>query len=173
MAGSGSPSRGSKVTANTSATSANTDHDDHSPHPEAVSDALCRTAAETCHQRDRRARLIQIHAPLWELAAAEALVDTCDLALEEAITEFNKEGTDSPASDAVELRKTANALWLAARDYIRRMSIASRAARQIGQQHDADALSGLRMEYEFEASSLLALKQAVAAYLKLRPAANS
>lgn len=173
MAGTGSSSHGSKVTANTSATSANTDHDDHSPHPEAVSDALCRTAAETCHQRDRRARLIQIHAPLWELAAAEALVDTCDLALEEAITEFNKEGTDSPASDAIELRKTANALWLAARDYIRRMSIASRAARQIGQQHDADALSGLRMEYEFEASSLLALKQAVAAYLKLRPAANS
>ncbi len=143
--------------------------DDDIVSPIAASDALCRTAAETCHQRDRRARLSQLGAAKWELAAAEALVDTCDLALEECVREFENICRNDSLSDSIELRQAASALWLAAREYIRRLSIANRASRQLGQQHDAEAFSDLRLEYELEASSLLALKQAVGVYTKLRP----
>lgn len=144
-------------------------HDDEALTPLAVSDALSRTANETCHQRDRRARLSQIGAAKWELSAAEALVDTCDLALEECVREFEKQCRNVPLSDSAEVRTAASALWLAAREYIRRLSIANRASRQLTQQHDADAFGDLHLEYELEASSLLALKQAVGVYKKLRP----
>jgi len=146
--------------------------DDEAVTPIAVSDALCRTARETCHQRDRRSRLPQIGAARWEVVAAEALVDTCDLALEECVREFEKQCRKEQVSDSAEVRQAASTLWLASREYIRRNSIASKASRQLSQQHDADAFSDIHLEYELEASSLLALKQAVEVYAKLRPQAR-
>lgn len=147
-------------------------HEDEAITPLVVADALCRTANETCRQRDRRSRLSQLGAAKWELAAAEAIVDTCDLALEECVREFEKQCRKEPLSDSAELRQAASSLWLAAREYIRRLSIANRASRQLGQQHDADAFGDLHLEYELEASSLLALKQSVGVFAKLRPEAR-
>ena len=140
--------------------------------PIAVVDALCRTANETCRQRDRRARLSNLGAAKWELSAAEAVVDACDLSVEEGVREFEKQCRKDPVSDSPEIRQAASSLWLAAREYIRRLSIANRASRQLSQSHDADDFSDIHLEYELEASSLLALKQAVGVYSKLRPEAR-
>jgi hypothetical protein len=150
----------------------NNQHDDEAITPIAVADALCRTANETCRQRDRRSRLSNIGAAKWELSAAEAVVDACDLSVEEGVREFEKQCRKDPISDSPEIRQAASSLWLAAREYIRRLSIANRASRQLSQSHDADDFSDIHLEYELEASSLLALKQAVGVYSKLRPEAR-
>jgi hypothetical protein len=147
-------------------------HDDEIPTPIGVADSLSRTAIETCHQRDRRARLSQLGAPKWEINAAEALVDTCDLALAECVSEFEKQCSKVQVSDSPETRQAASALWLAAREYLRRLSIAEKASRQLTQQHGADKFSDLHLEYELEASALLALKHSSGTYLKLRPDAR-
>lgn len=103
-----------------------------------------------------------------ELEASHALVDTCDLALAECVRDFERVCAKTPASDDADTRHSANALWLSAREYLRRHSIAEKASRQL-QQHDAEKLGDLHFEYELEASALLALKQAASAYGKLRP----
>ena len=144
-------------------------HDDEVPTPIGVCDALCRTAEETCHQRDRRSRLSQLGGPKWEIGAAEALVDTCDLALAECVSEFEKKCSKVQVSDSSDIRQAASALWLAAREYLRRLSIAEKASRQLTQQHGAEKFGDLHLEYELEASALLALRHASDSYAKLRP----
>jgi hypothetical protein len=139
--------------------------------PQAAADSLCRTAAETCRQHERLGRLSDLRVPTSELAAAHALVDTIDLALAECVKEFEKCCAKTPSSDDAELRQKANTLWLAAREYLRRNSIAEKASRQLTQ-HDAEKLGVLKFEYELEASALLALRQATTAFAKLRPDAR-
>jgi hypothetical protein len=135
--------------------------------PLACADALGRTAAETCRQHERLSKLTELGVAAAELAAAVAMVDMIDLALAEAVREFERVCDTVPVSDEVETRQKANALWLAAREYLRRHSIAERAAGQLSQ-HDAEELGVLNIEYELEASALLALRQATTAYLKQR-----
>lgn len=103
-----------------------------------------------------------------ELEAAHAMVDTIDLALAETVTDFERVCATGPITDQADVRQAANSMWLSAREYLRRHSIAERASRQIAQR-DADTLGDLQMEYELEASALLGLKHATAAYQKLRP----
>jgi hypothetical protein len=131
-------------------------------------DALARTAAETCRQHERLARLMDLGVATTELGAAHAMVDTIDLALAEVVRDFERICATAQITDQADLRMAANSMWLAAREYLRRHSIAERASRQIAQR-DADTLGDLQMEYELEASALLGLKQAMAAYQKLRP----
>jgi len=139
--------------------------------PLAAADALCRTAAETCRQHERLGRLSDLGVSTSELAAAHAMVDTIDLALAECVKDFEKCCAKTPSSDEPELRQRGNALWLAARDYLRRHSIAEKASRQLTQ-HDAEKLGVLKFEYELEASALLALRQSTTAFIKLRPEAK-
>ena len=103
-----------------------------------------------------------------ELEAAHAMVDTIDLALAESMKDFEKTYATGSVTDQVDLRQAANTMWLAAREYLRRHSIAEKASRQIAQR-DADTLGDLQMEYELEASALLGLKHATVTYQKLRP----
>lgn len=134
-------------------------------------DALGRTAAETCRQHERLSRLMELGVAQSELEATAALVDTCDLALAECVRDIEKVCAKTPSSDEADERAAANTLWLAAREYLRRHSIAEKASRQL-QQHDMEKLGDLHFEYELEASALLALKQAASAYGKLRPVAR-
>jgi hypothetical protein len=136
--------------------------------PLACCDALARTASETCRQHERLARLGALGVAPAELAAAHAMVDTIDLALAETVKEFEKVCAKVHAADHGDIRVAANATWLAAREYLRRASIAEKASRQLTQ-HDADKLGDLHFEYELEASAMLGLKQATSAYQKLRP----
>lgn len=139
--------------------------------PVACADALARTAYETCRQHERLSRLNGLGVLHAELEAAHALVDTCDLALAECVVTYEKRCGKAPVSDDNDVHSKANTLWLAARDYLRRHSIAEKASRQLTQ-HDIEKLSDLQMEYELMASALLALKQATAAYGVLRPDAK-
>lgn len=140
------------------------------PEPIACSDGLARTAAETCRQHERLSKLMALSVSKAELAAAVALVDTIDLALAEAVAAFEKKCAKAPVSEQPDLRAAANAMWLAAREYLRRHSIAEKASRQITQ--GGDSLGDLQLEYELEASALLGLKHATATYQKLRPDAR-
>jgi hypothetical protein len=137
--------------------------------PLACADALARTADECQRQRERLARLIARNVGRAELGAALAIVDTCDLALEEGVAGYEDAcARESVADDAV--RKLAGSLWHAAREYLRRCSSAEQASQRL-RSHDAEALGDLHVAYEFEASALLALRHACAAYFKLRPQA--
>ncbi|MCO4097959.1 MAG: hypothetical protein HEQ38_00910 [Gemmatimonas sp.] len=138
------------------------------PSPISCCDALARTAVETWRQHERLARLMQLRAEQDELEAAHGMVDTIDLALAESVKNFERVAATIPVTDQADLRQAANALWLSAREYLRRHSIAERASRQIAQR-DADTLGDLQMEYELEASALLGLKHSTATYQKLRP----
>ena len=139
--------------------------------PLAAADALGRTAAETCRQHERLARLMELSVSQSELAAAYAMVDTIDLALAESVRDFEKCSAKAPVSDDAELKAKTNTLWLAARDYLRRHSIAEKASRQLTQ-HDAEKLGVIKFEFELEASAMLALRQATAAVAKIRQQAR-
>jgi hypothetical protein len=138
--------------------------------PLAVADALARTAAETCRQHERLARLMSLSVAQSELEAAHALVDDCDLALAECVRDFEKVCANTPASDDADLRQKANALWLSAREYLRRHSISEKATRQLTQ-HGSEKLNDLHFEYELVASAILQLKQNTTAFAKGRPEA--
>ena len=139
--------------------------------PLAAADALGRTSAETCRQHERLARLMELEVSQSELAAAYAMVDTIDLALAECVRDYEKCCAKVPVSDDADVQQRAHALWLAARDYLRRHSIAEKAARQLTQ-HDAETLGVLKFEFELEASAMLSLRQATAALAKLRSEAR-
>lgn len=135
--------------------------------PVACADALARTAHETCRQHERLSRLNSLGVLHAELEAAHALVDTCDLALAECVSTYEKKCGKTPVSDNADVHAKANSVWLAARDYLRRHSMAEKATRQLTQ-HDVEKLTDLQMEYELLASALLALKHATGAYSTLR-----
>lgn len=140
--------------------------------PLRAAEALARTAQEACRQHERLARLVSLGAHPEELGAAHAMVDTIDLALAEAVRTFEGTCRHGTISDQADERQGANALWLAAREYLRRHSIAEKASRQLGA-HDADTLGGLHTEYELEASAMLGLRHATSAFAKLRPDARA
>jgi hypothetical protein len=142
-----------------------------SPAPVSCADALGRTAHETCRQHERLARLNNLQVQQQELAAAHALVDTCDLALAECVAGFEKTCGNTPISEDDDVQSKANSLYLAAREYLRRHWIAEKASRQLTQ-HDAEKLNDLQMEYEFMASALLSLRQATSAFSAIRPEAK-
>jgi hypothetical protein len=131
-------------------------------------DALARTASETCRQHERLARLNTLSVAKSELGAAHAMVDNIDLALAECVRDFETTCSRVTISEDADIRQAANAMWLAAREYLRRHSIAEKASRQLTQ-HDAEKLGDLQLEYELEASALLGLKHAMSTYQKLRP----
>ncbi len=139
--------------------------------PLAAADALGRTAAETCRQHERLARLMGLGVSQSELAANYAMVDTIDLALAECVRDFEVCCAKTPVSDDPEIKSRANTLWLAAREYLRRHSIAEKASRQLTQ-HDAEKLGVIKFEFELEASAMLALRQATGALGKLRAEAR-
>ena len=141
--------------------------------PLGAAEALARTAQEACRQHERLGRLVEVGAHPEELAAAHAMVDTIDLALAESVRTFEAScRTGGTISEQPEERQGANALWLAAREYLRRHSIAEKASRQLGA-HGADTLGDLHTEYELEASALLGLRHATTALAKLRPHARA
>jgi hypothetical protein len=140
--------------------------------PVTCADSLARTAHETCRQHERLSRLNHLGVLHAELEAAHALVDTCDLALAECVAAYEKRCAKEQVSDDASIHAKANTMFLSARDYLRRHSIAEKAQLQLNKQHDFDKLSDLQLEYELLASALLALKQATSAYLAVRPEAK-
>ena len=134
-------------------------------------DALYRCAVECCRQHERHARLVKDGAMQAEQRAALSLVAVCDEALADLVAAYETVAGAGADRDSA-CSRAANGLWMAGREFARRRRTSQRAARALGDgRHSTDRLAELTLDYDLEASALLALKQAADAYGKVRPAA--
>lgn len=135
-------------------------------------DQLYRAAEECCRQHERCARLTRGEVDEAELRGMLETVALCDRLLAEATAAYERTATlEHPDDDSEQWWRKANALWLAGREYGRRHLDSNHAARGLagGGRKSPEKLGELQMDYELEASALLALKHAVDAYRKVRP----
>ncbi|MEO8560572.1 MAG: hypothetical protein ABI601_00760 [bacterium] len=134
----------------------------------ARADALHRAAVECCRQHDRSAKLFGASDPELEHKHADALCAMCDGSLAELAAAYEKAAAPvHPTKDEAWWHK-ANALWHASREFARRHAGGDAMAKSVSSKHSAGELAEMQMEYELEASSLLALRHAADAYLKTR-----
>ncbi len=134
-------------------------------------DVLFRSAAECCRQHRRYARLIEMNTDETEQVAALRLVAASDEQLTHAAASYESSCMGVNGERRDDWWHKANNLWLACREYNRRHSLSDRASDEF-RAHDVTKLTSLGVEYELEASALLALQHAVDAYRKLRPEAD-
>ena len=133
-----------------------------------AADALLRAAAEACRQHERVARLIDEQCAEDELHDAAAVCDLCALQLSARTAGYESTATAGRGKADDAFWHAANSLWHASREYIRRYAYdVPPSARQ--RRHSSDALGALTMEYELEASALLALSHAISRYRRVRP----
>jgi|ERR1043166_155955 hypothetical protein len=131
-------------------------------------DALARVARECCHQRDRYARVVEHGRLELEERLANDVCRVSDAALTQVLDAYAG-AVATAASHADEpWIPPANALWLAAREFTRRMKGADTIARR-SPRHSADAFGALQAEFELDASAVLALRHACDNYLRVRP----
>jgi hypothetical protein len=131
-------------------------------------DALHRAAVECCRQHDRAAKLFGSSEPELEHKHADAMCAMCDGSLAELAVEYEKAAAQvQPTKDEAWWHK-ANALWHASREYARRHAGCDAMAKRVSSKHSPNELAAMQMEYELEASALLALRHAADAYDKAR-----
>jgi hypothetical protein len=133
-------------------------------------DALYRAAVECCRQHDRAARLHQGSAePELEHKHVDALCAMCDGSLSEMSAAYESAAASvHPDGDETWWHK-ANSMWHASREYARRHAGCDDLSHRLSAKHDPKQLSAMQLEYELEASALLALRHAAEAYRKTRP----
>jgi len=134
-------------------------------------DVLFRSAAECCRQHRRYARLVEMETDESEQHAALRLVAASDEQLARAAEAYESSCMKMNGERGDDWWHKANNLWHACKEYARRHSFSDRASGEF-RAHDANKLNSLEVEYELEASALLALQHAVDAYRKLRPEAD-
>lgn len=134
-------------------------------------DRLARAAREACHQHERCATLsARDDMELEELRGMLELQALANRLLADAVGSYEKAGAKlHPDGDDKAWWQSANALWLAAREHVRRQEMGDRAARRVGTEHSAERLTELRVGNELEASAVLSLRQAADAYCRARP----
>ena len=140
-----------------------------------IADALCR-AADACYQQhSRSARLAEQDPVAQEERGVERLCAVCDETLAELATAYERAAAHMrPGQSDQEWWHRANALWLASQEYARRQRSCDGQTRQTSRpaaRHTASELEALHIEFEFEASALLALRQACDDYRRSRPQA--
>ena len=131
-------------------------------------DALFRASMECCRQHDRFARLLGKGHVESEEDAAQDLCHACDSTLERMAQAYATAVAKAPSEKGEDWSRQANALWLAAREYVRHHAGCDELTRRVAR-HDPDRLGALHMEFELEASALLALRQACDGYSRVRP----
>jgi hypothetical protein len=138
-----------------------------------AADAMLRAALECCHQHDRYARLVARPALEAEHRAAEETCSVVANALAEMVEAYGEAAKDLRPAGGLDAQwwHRANALWHASREFVRRQTCGERSASGSAR-HDPDALADLMVQYDLEASALLALRQAADAYRKVRPEAS-
>lgn len=94
----------------------------------------------------------------------------CDKVLLEAIGMFEAVAPAGVSKDEEWYRKGVM-LWQASREYQRRHAASDQKTRRLGS-HTSEQLKELTMEYDLEASALLALQHALSAYRKVIPEAH-
>jgi hypothetical protein len=133
-------------------------------------DALFRAAIEACRQRERLSRMHDVGANQAEQRAALKLAQHCDEQLIEAVLAYEKAARNKPAGNP-EWWHRANILWMASREYERRHRCADDSSKRLDDRTSA-TLGKLAMDYDLEASALLALQHVVEDYRKCRPEAE-
>jgi hypothetical protein len=133
-------------------------------------DALYRAALECCRQHDRAAKLHKHDGePELEHRHVDALCAMCDGSLSEMAEAYEAAAGDvHPERDEAWWHK-ANSLWHASREYERHHAGCDAMSRKLSAKHDSEQLRSMQLEYELEASALLALRHAADAYRKTRP----
>lgn len=135
-----------------------------------TADALYRAALDTWHHHERLARLVGRPTIEVEHRVAREMCALCDEALGDMLAayELAARGHHPEGADA-DAWHQANALWLASREYLRRHAGCDQLTRRIAG-HSPDQLGEMVLEFDLEASSVLALKHAAESYRKARPA---
>ncbi|MFN2564758.1 MAG: hypothetical protein ABR499_07080 [Gemmatimonadaceae bacterium] len=135
-------------------------------------DAMLRAALECCHQHDRYARLVAQPALDAEHRAADEMCIVVTNALAQMAASYCEAAKDLRPNGGVDEDwwHRANALWHASREYGRRQTCCERSSRRTSKRNP-EALADLVLQYDLEASALLALRQAAEAYWKVRPEA--
>jgi hypothetical protein len=136
----------------------------------AIADALARAAAEACRQHERLHGVMVDGNPEVELEGVASVAAACDAHVAALVTAYEGAAPGSFTDD--QQRKAASALWMASREFVRRHDGCNLAEQQL-KRHSAQKLAELHTEFELQASALLALRQAVTAYRKLRPDSKS
>jgi phosphotransferase system HPr-like phosphotransfer protein len=134
-------------------------------------DSLFRSAAECCRQHRRYSKLVEMGTDENEQRAALRLVVASDEQLAEAAENYESSCLNVNGERHDEWFRKANNLWAACREYARRHTLSNRASGEF-RAHSVTKLAALGVEYELEASALLAMQHAVDAYRKLRPQAD-
>ena len=138
--------------------------------PRAPADRLYRAAAECVRQRQRYAALVAAGAIESEQEAALRVASLCDDILKSSVEEYQSHKIDALGKDE-EWYRRGNSLWQASREYHRRHSTSNRSTK-MGNAQGKMQLSEIAMDYDLEASALLGLQHAVAAYRKEVPDAH-
>lgn len=135
-----------------------------------AADALYRAAQESCHQHGRLQRVLGHGLDDTELGGVAEVVDLCDRLLADATTRYESVAAAGRGKVDEETWHAANALWMASREYCRRHAQSDAIATRL-KKHGAEQLNEINVGFELEMSARMALKQALAAYHKLRPEA--
>lgn len=132
-----------------------------------AADALFRSAIEACRQHERVARCSGRGCSENELKEMAELSDLGHRHLAARTAAWEKAAGEGQGKSDDAFWHATNTLWHASREYSRRHhscdAMTNKASRR-----STDALGALTLEYELEASALLALRHAVAEYRKLR-----
>lgn len=132
-----------------------------------AADALFRSAIEACRQHERVARVSDRGCSDDEL---KELAEVCEMGhrqLAARTAAWEKAAAEGQGKNDDAFWHAANTLWHASREYARRHHSCD-ALHAKSSRRSTDALGALTLEYELEASALLALSHAVSGYRKIR-----
>jgi hypothetical protein len=142
-------------------------------------DALLRGALEACRQHERVAGLLGRGCAEDELRAAASVCELADRHLDARTKGYEAVAANGKGKTPDDFWRAANTLWHSSREYARRHRSCDALTTKLGTHssgklggHSSGKLGELTLDYELEASALLALSQAIAAYRKLRPDAG-
>lgn len=131
-------------------------------------DAVYRAALDAWHHHERLSRLVGRPTIEAEHRVARDMCALCDAALTEMTEAYEGAARGlAPGGDDAEWWHKANSLWHASREYLRRHAGCDRLTRRIGA-HSPEELGAMVVEFDLEASAVLALKHAAEAYRRTR-----
>jgi hypothetical protein len=134
----------------------------------AKADGLFRVALECIRQQDRCAHLGSLSCAQTEKRLAHASARHSIEALATMLESYEKSSSVKvEGADEAWWRK-ANAVWMASREFARRHSGTDVASKNL-EAPDAGRFGELALDFELEASALLALRHAAEAYRQVRP----
>jgi hypothetical protein len=139
--------------------------------PRTQADRMYRAAQECVRQRQRYARLVERAAEEDEQKGALRIACICDEVLAASTASYEKISANASAHREEEWWHKANTLWHVAREYSRRHEGCDQDSRRFSD-HSPARLAELTLEYDLEASALLALQHAITAYRKVVPDAE-